>query len=465
MRVVIVGGGVAGLATARQLRKQAAAKGETVSLTVLEAREKAGGNVITDHLDDGWHVDWGPNGFLDNAEDTITLCRELGVEDELQRAGDAYGDRFLFRYGKMIRLPMSPPEFFKSPVVTGAAKLSMLGEPFRKRLTVEDQTVAEFVENRLGREFLDYLVQPMVSGVFAGDAERLSLKAAFAKMDAMEVEYGGLIKAMLGKMREKRAEKKKRERGEGGPAGPAGILTSFKHGFGRLTDRLIEDAGETLVTSMPVESVIREGEGLAVLCQDGSKFEADKVVLSCPAPVAAKIVENSSASAAAGLSQIFCAPLALLALGWPDDAFEKKPEGFGVLLPRVANIRTLGVLFTSSIFPGQAPEGHSLVRAMMGGMTDPTVLDQTDEEIINTFKGDLKKIIGEFGEPTLERLYRFPSGIPQYQRHHLRDLGEIEKALDEDLPGTFLTGNSYRGISVNYCVTDAVRLAGVIGDD
>jgi len=459
MKVVIAGGGVAGLATAFLLKQKAAESDTPVEITILESRERAGGNVLTDHLDGGWHVDWGPNGFLDNAPDTIELCETLGIEDELQRAGDAYGDRFLFRYGRMIRLPLSPPEFLKSPVVTGGAKLSVLGEPFRKRLDVEDQTVAEFVENRLGKEFLDYLVQPMVSGVFAGDATRLSLKAAFPKMDAMEAEYGGLIKAMLGKMSAARKEKKKRARGEGGPAGPAGILTSFPQGFGRLTDRLIEEAGDSLVASMPVESIERQADGLAVQCADGSTFETDRVVLSCPAPVAAKIVEVSSPSASAGLTQIFCAPLALLALGWPDDAFEKKPAGFGVLLPRVADIRTLGVLFTSSIFPQQAPEGHTLVRAMMGGMTDQGVLDLSDEELISTFKGDLKKIIGEFGEPELCRLYRFPSGIPQYQRGHLKNLYAIEAALADDLPGVFLTGNSYLGISVNYCVTDAVRLA------
>lgn len=238
-RITIVGGGIAGLATALAVRDLAAARGTDVELSVLEAGPRLGGNIRSEKSD-GYTVEWGPNGFLDNVPATLDLVKRIGLEAELQPADASAARRFLYRRGRLHELPSGAVSFFTNPLLSVGGRLRVMGELWnRPEDPGLDETVHAFATRHLGVEAADFLVAPMVSGVFAGDAKALSLASAFPKMAAMENAHGSLVKAMLAKGRERRAAKKEaaahRARGEavadltrpGGPAGPGGTLTSF----------------------------------------------------------------------------------------------------------------------------------------------------------------------------------------------------------------------------------------------
>jgi protoporphyrinogen/coproporphyrinogen III oxidase len=250
-RVLVVGGGVAGLAAALGVRDRAAALGTGVEVRVLEAGERPGGNLRTLH-EDGFTVEWGPNGFLDNAPATLALVGRLGLEPELQPADALAARRFLFRRGRLHELRAAPLAFFASPLLSLGGRLRLLGEPWtRPKPEGHDETVHEFAARHLGEEAATVLVGAMVSGVFAGDARSLSLASAFPKMAEMDAEHGSLVRAMLAKARARRAARRRlaelRARGEeapeleraGGPAGPGGTLTSFRRGIETLVDGLV----------------------------------------------------------------------------------------------------------------------------------------------------------------------------------------------------------------------------------
>ncbi len=272
-RVVVVGGGVSGLATALALRDAAAAQGRAVEVSVVEAAPRLGGNLRSERSD-GFVVEWGPNGFLDNAPATLDLVERIGLDGEIQPADPQAARRFLYRRGRLHELPGGPLSFLFNPVLSLPGRLRVLGEPFAAaRPAGVDESVHAFATRRIGEEAASVLVDAMVSGVFAGDARALSLASAFPKMAAMEAEHGGLVRAMLARGRERRVARKdaeaRRARGEdvrrltraGGPAGPGGTLTSFRGGIETLIEGLARALGAGVETGRPMLALRRAGNG------------------------------------------------------------------------------------------------------------------------------------------------------------------------------------------------------------
>jgi protoporphyrinogen/coproporphyrinogen III oxidase len=486
-RVVVIGGGISGLATALHLKDGASLVPGGLHLTVLEASDDPGGNIRT-RRKDGFVIERGPNGYLDNAPATFTLVRRLGLEGELQRADHSAARRFLYRNGKLHRLPEGPLSFLFSPVLSIPGRLRVLGEPFaRPRPQGADETVFEFARRRIGKEAASVLVDAMVSGVFAGDARALSLASSFPKMAAMEEEHGSLVRAMLARMRERRAAKRevaaRRARGEeveeltqpGGPAGPGGTLTSFREGMDVLPKALARELRDAVRCGVKVMTVERgpgsRGQLMAaglgsldhqapwlVRLAGGEALAADVVLLAVPAPKAVPVLGGLDEELVASVQDIRTAPLTVVALAYAAAAMGGAPHGFGFLVPRGEGPRILGCLWDSSIFPGRAPKGKVLLRAMMGGAHDLEANALSNEEMEAIVRRDLKTVMGLSAEPLFVREYRWRLGIGQYTVGHQERLDRIHGALARN-PGLWVAGSSFYGISMNACMEKAEEQA------
>ncbi len=440
MKCAVVGAGISGLACAFELMEA----GHEV--TVFEANDRVGGNIRT-QVEDGYVVEWGPNGFLDNVPETFELVRRIGLADRIQVSADAARIRFLYRHGRLHRLPEKPPSFLSSPLLSPLGRARVLLEPLGRSRPPHDETVHAFASRRIGREAAEVLVQAMVSGVFAGDARNLSLRSTFPKMFAMESDHGSLFRALMAK---------KKAGGGGGPSGPAGTLTSIAGGMSELTNRLAQLLGDRVRLGVAVTGVTADGAGFVM---QGPEERADFVVLSSPAWEAARMVEPLSARASELLARIPGSPVVVVATVYDEAAVGGPPEGFGFLAPRGEGLRILGCLWTSSIYPGtRAPEGKVLLRTMVGGALDPDAVALDDETLLNLVAADLKTSMGLTADPERHWVFRHARGIPQYVPGHGKRLAEVARELAA-YPNLVLAGNSYRGISVNSVVAEARALA------
>jgi oxygen-dependent protoporphyrinogen oxidase len=469
-RVVVVGGGIAGLTTALHLIDRGADVADGLEVTVLEAAPRVGGNIRTDRQD-GWTIEQGPNGYLDNVPATRQLVRRLGLEDRLQPANERAAKRYLYRHGRMHLLPTGPVRFLASPVLSKRGRLRVLMEPFANRAPHgADETIFEFASRRIGHEAASTLIDAMVSGVFAGDINRLSLSSTFPKMAEMEARHGGLVKAMLARMRERKAAKRRvaelKRKGEdvedltspGGPAGPGGTLTSLDDGLDLLVTTLHEVLGDRIHLATKVEQVqrlsVKDSAHWRVTLGSGEDVPADALVLAVPAPYATPLFAGVDRDLHAATAELQSASLAVVALGFAEDSIGGPPEGFGFLVPRGEGPRILGCLWDSSLFPGRAPKGSVLMRLMIGGAHDPEAVTLDDDSLVQTVRADLATTMGVTALPVTTRIYRHHVGIGQYTVGHDGRLGRIHARLDE-LGHLWVAGSSYYGVSMNACIEKA----------
>jgi protoporphyrinogen/coproporphyrinogen III oxidase len=465
--IAIIGGGVAGLATALQIMDTGRDKGLSPRVAIFEKDEDTGGNLQT-YRQDGFQLEWGPNGFLDNEPATLRLVDRLEMRDQLQCSEDASRIRFLLIHGRLCELPMSPPAFIKSKMLPWRAKLRMAQEfflPRRPGLGLEaedpanDETVYDFGVRRLGRDFAETMLDPMVKGIFGGDARNLSLAAAFPRMVELEKDYGSLFKALI------RISKEKKKAAD---AGPSGTLHSFQGGMkalpAKLTQVLGADRDTRILTGADVQSVRRDDQGgtWSVQTSTGVENGFDAAINCAPAHAAAKQLAGTPLSAM--LQRIPYVPMAVITLGFDRDQVEHDLNGFGMLIPTFEKRDLLGVLWTSSIFTGRAPDGKLLLRCMAGGPGHMQILDNSDQELIDMTLADIRRLFGIHGQPTMKRVLRHGRAIAQYVPGHPALLKGIETELANH-KGLYLTGSSYKGVAVNYCVKEAEITAAKVIDD
>ncbi len=455
-QAIIVGGGISGLATAWILREKAREQGIELGITLLEKENRLGGKIWS-IKEDGYLCEWGPNGFLDSKPQTLDLCRDLKADSRLLRSNDNARKRFIFSGGILNRLPENGPSFLKSSLISWPGKIRLAMEPFIPQFRgEEDETLAAFGRRRLGEEALNKLIAPMVSGIFAGDPETMSLKSCFPRIAELESEYGGLIKAMI-----RLAKKKKAEVAAGkavaSAAGPAGVLTSFKGGIQDLTDILAAELGMTIIRSG--EEVVKVSKGDSapwrVITARG-ELHADAVLLATPAYASADFLEEAAPSVSAVLRQIPYATMTVVCFGYERNQINYDLNGFGYLSPKQEKLSTLGTLWDSSIFEGRAPKGKVLLRSMMGGACFPQYITLSDAEVESRVRADLEKTMGITAAPSFIRIFRHDKAIPQYTVGHGKRLEALSELLEKH-PGLILTGNSYRGIGLNDCVAAANR--------
>jgi oxygen-dependent protoporphyrinogen oxidase len=462
-RVVVVGAGVAGLAAAWRIREQAERRGADIELTVLEAADQVGGKIASVR-EEGYLCETGPNGFLDNEPATLRLVDDLGLGEDLQRSNDTARRRFLVRNGVLVEMSMNPVKFLKSPLLSRKAKWRMAMEFFiRARRDERDESVGDFGRRRLGREFTEVMLDSMVSGIYAGDVDRLSVKAAFPKVADLEAEHGGLFKGMFARQRQNRRKKKRSSEGAV-QTGPAGVLHSFREGMGQPIRALAEGLGPEVVrTGAAVRRVDREGFIWRIELATGRTLEADVVVMTTPAPVTAGALRRSIPAAANALDQIPIAGVHVVCMGFGVSQVGADTEGFGALIPRSEGIRTLGAIFSSSTFSGRAPLGRILLTCMIGGRHDPAANDLDDAQLRETVLEELSPILGLIGDPEFSRVFRWARGIPQYELGHLEHVATARDAAAE-AGGMFLGGNSIAGVSFNQCIAHAEDLGETVVD-
>ncbi|MDX9856496.1 MAG: protoporphyrinogen oxidase [candidate division Zixibacteria bacterium] len=451
--VAIVGGGISGLAALHYLRRRR----PEWTVVLLESDTRLGGTIGTD-IAEGYSFDWGPNGFLDREPLTLALCDELGLRDRIERANNNVSNRFIARGGRLRPVPMSPPKFLASDILSIKGRLRVLMEPFAPGpADKSDESVYSFAERRIGKEAADYLVQPMVSGVYGGVAERLSLKSCFPVMHEMESEYGSLVKAMIARKRLARAKGKK----SGGPAGPGGWLTSFHGGLYGIIERFGELYRDFVRTGSPVERIEKEDGLYRLRLRNSEPITARFVILALPSFAASPVVAPLSPGLATALSAIPYAPITVVCLGYDKRNVRRSLDGFGFLVPRREGLTILGSIWTSSIFARRAPEGKVQFRTMVGGDGDHGSVNLSDSALVDRVCRDMDSLLGLTGEPELLRIYRWSHGIPQYRIGH----AEIVKQLEAELKwagNLYVTGNAYYGIGLNDCVRQSHRVVEAI---
>jgi len=448
--VIIIGGGISGLATAWFLHKQG------VSVRVLEAEPTVGG-VIGSKERDGFLVENGPNSTLrkpGTEEDALgRLAEGAGFMDRMVEAGNAGKKRFVMRDGRIQALPGSPPAFFATSLFSLQAKLRLLREPFISS-AANEETIAQFVERRLGREFLDYAIEPFVSGVYAGDTKQLSVRAAVPKIYDLEHEYGSLIRGAI--IRGKAAK---------GAGMPAGQMVSFDGGMKVLPQSIAAALPEeSCRTGCRVSKLQPTSDGWDIHWRSNGESgteQADTVIVAAPAQEAAELLQPLSPAAAKILKSISYAGIASVALGYDRDQVKHPLDGFGFLVPRKENLRVLGGLFSSSLFLARAPENKVLITSYIGGAMDPGVIDLNDEDLIAQVSENLARALDIKGRPAFSQISRYHRAIPQYTLGHLQRLAELDYAV-EAFPGLELQASWRGGISVADCIKNAEALAGRI---
>ncbi len=443
-RIAIVGGGISGLTLAYAL----IGRSKDTEVTVLEADSRPGGKIWTDRAD-GFMCEKGPNGFLDNKPRTLELCESIGISP--LRSNDNAQKRFIFFDDMLHRLPESPSAFLKSQLISWPGKLRMAYEVIAPK-GPEDETVADFILRRLGKEALEKLIDPMVSGVFAGDPYKMSIKSCFARIKELEQDYGSLIRAMI-----KIKKERKKKKGVKISVAPPGRLTSFYDGAQTLVDALVEKLGERVRTGVSVKGIERKGDTYQVHTSQGIK-ESDIVILASPAYATADIVRDFDSNITQILKGIQYPAVSVVCFGFKREKVGHSLDGFGFLIPHREGKRILGTLWDSSIFPNRVPEGNVLLRTMIGGAQSPELAMLDDDALVNIVLKDLKGILSLKSDPDMVRIYRWERAIPQYALGHLEKLALIDDRLKFH-PGLYITGNAYRGVGINDCIENSYRVA------
>ena len=452
-KIAIIGAGISGLSTAYAVERLASEAGLEVEVTVFEREDRTGGKIWS-IKEEGYLCEWGPNGFLDSKPMTLELCDQLGIRGRLERSNDNARKRYIYSGGILNRLPENGPMFLQSKLISWPGKIRLAQEYFKpKRTDGVDETLADFARRRLGDEALDKLIGPMVSGIFAGNPETMSLKSCFPRIHELEQEYGGLLKAMMKMAKQKKAEVKAGKQ-VASAAGPAGVLTSFVGGIQELTDATVNALKGNVQNGSAVTGLKAIEGGWELRLADGTNFDAEVVVSAAPAHVLKELTWSLDGELSELLAGIPYAPMNVICFGYEEGKVEHDLNGFGYLIPKKEGCEILGTLWDSSIFPARAPEGHVMLRSMMGGATNPAAIELSDAEVKERTMAELKKIMGISADPDFARIFRHPRAIPQYIVGHAERLAAIDVKLKAHA-GLILTGNAFFGIGLNDCVNAA----------
>lgn len=445
---LVIGGGVSGLSTAYHLTQ---AK-RTVCL--IESSPQLGGAMNTRHVA-GWQFETGPNTLM-RSPTLNAILADLDLEVETCPANEMATKRYVVKNGHPVALPGGPLALLSSPLFSLGDLFHLAREPWIKPSTTEE-TIAQFVQRRLGQGFLDWAVDPFVSGVYAGDPHRLSVQAATPKIYALEHEYGSLIRGGLARLKAL-----KQPRPAGMPPEKKGLI-SFPGGLVTLVNRLahkIQDSGLGHIrTATRIVSLIQTAEGdWQATTDSGEKFQAKHMVLALPAPAIAALVAPLKPDLADLLREIEYPPVTAVILGFDRAQVAHPLNGFGMLIPAREKRQTLGVLFSSTLFADRTPPGKVMLTAFIGGRRQPEAAQGDESAVIQRVLNDLSPLLGIQGAPVFQQIQHWPQAIPQYELGYLDRLEKVA-ALTQSLPGLHLTGNWRTGIAVGDCLGGGEKLA------
>jgi len=455
-RIGIIGGGITGLAAAYTLEQKRRA-GAEIEYTVFEGSPRFGGVLVTDRVE-GCLVEAGPDSFLTEKPWASDLCRQLGLADQLIGSNDADRKTYILTHGHLVEMPdglmfMVPTKIVPSvlsPLFSTETKIRMAREWFHPPHKANgDESVASFVERHYGPEMVDRLADPLLSGVYGGEASQLSVRAVLPRFAEMEAKYGSLGRAMLA-ARQKMAQAAK------GPARP--LFSSLKDGMQQMIDALLAQIPpDSLRANVTVQAVQPQDDGWTVSAGlDSDQFDA--VILALPTGQSARLLQLASQALTAELAAITYSSSVTLTLGYDKKVRDSLPPGFGFLVPRSEGTRLLAATFVHNKFPHRGPPDRAIIRCFLGGSRDEAVLDLSGEEIASIARTELRKILGLAADPLFTRVYKWRAAMAQYGVGHLERLQRIE-ALRQKLPGLALAGNGYSGIGVPDCVRSGTEAA------
>ncbi len=481
-RIAVIGGGIAGLSAAYALEKQRRA-GAEVEYVLFERESRLGGVLVTDHVD-GCLVEAGPDSFITEKPWATALARDLGLGGEIIGSNDADRKTFIVVHNRLVELPdglmfMVPTKIIPtllSPLFSLGTKLRMARELVHPPHKIEgDESVAAMVERHFGHEMVDRLADPLLSGIYGGQCNDLSVRAVLPRFVEMEQKHGSLTRAMLA------ARKRMASMSKGKTAPP--LFSSMKNGMQQLVDAVVAQLDPNSIrTGFEVAgvSLTYDGEGTAeahpdgsraaddssrmwlVTGCDGSRQSFDGVIISTPAHIMSKLLEHSHAELAFELGAINYSSSVTCTLIYDKAAVAGRDRGFGFLVPRSEGRRMLACTFVHNKFPHRAPADKAIVRAFLGGAGDEQVLDWPDEQIVSTVRRELAEIVGIAAEPRDVRLYRWRRCMAQPSPGHLERIARIEH-LRKQLPGLALAGNAFHGIGVPDCVRTGTHAAEQVG--
>jgi protoporphyrinogen/coproporphyrinogen III oxidase len=462
---VIIGAGISGLTAAYYL-KQA---GQRVLL--LELSDRVGG-AIQSFEAEGFLLERGPNS-LRGTHEFLDLVDELHLQDELITA-DPKAPAYVYFNQSLHPVPMSPLALIQSKLLSTSAKVRLLREPFiAARRETSEESLASFVRRRLGDEVLERLVAPFVSGVYAGDPERLSVQASFARLAELEAKSGSLFRGAINAARAAKANKNKPTRS----LRPF-RLCGFRDGLQTLTDALAKALGESVLTQTTVQSItqnsdlkfkIRDQKSASPISPlqfqityqhrgETVTIQSNSLIIATPSFVAAKLLGDLAPELTPLLTEIPYTTLVAVPLAYRTEQVARKLDGFGFLAPRAQGLRTLGSIWNSSLFPNRAPDGFVLTNNFIGGETDRDAIQLSDDELTDIVHRDLQTVLGITGAPIRLPITRWPRAIPQYNLGHAARVATIEAALARR-PSLHLVGNYLRGVALGDLIKQGKELA------
>jgi oxygen-dependent protoporphyrinogen oxidase len=469
-RVIVVGGGLSGLAAAHRIHERSGALRRPVELTLLEARERVGGVIATERRD-GFTLEGGPDSFITNKPWALDLCGRLGIRDRLIETDPGRRRSFVVRKGRLMPVPegfvlMSPQRLgplLTSPVLSWRGKLRILMDLFLPRRDDEaEESLAGFVRRRLGREALDRLIQPLVGGIYTGDPNDLSLKATLPQFLTMEREHRSLILAGLRESRRRGPARLSKQ----SSGARYGMFVAPEGGMGELPAALAAALPPgTIRTNAAVRRIVRNEPASPWLVEllDGPPMEADAVVLTTEAHAAARLIDAEDPGLALQLRSIPYASSIIVNVAYRRDQIQHPLDGFGAVVPIIEERPILAVSFLSVKFPGRAPSGTALLRVFIGGATQPEYFDLEDAAIEEIVRRELGELIGASGDPLFLRIGRHPRSMPQYVLGHLDRVAAIRRKLARH-PRLYLAGIAFDGVGIPDCIRAAEATADALLD-
>lgn len=431
--VGILGAGISGLSLAYILSQK------NIDITVYEKSDEVGGAIQTIRKGE-WQTEEGPNTLMVKTKAVWDLLDELGLSPKLQEANPAAKKRFVVKDKKPTPVPMSAGQFLTSSLLSVGAKLRLLKEPFAPPSLQHDESIATFIERRLGKQPLDYGVNPFVSGIYAGDPKELSVKHTFSWLWDMEQNHGSLIKGMFRRKRTNSDSKK--------------ALISFEDGVQSLPKALANSLGNRVQLSTEITSIKKEG-GQWIVKGDGFEATHDCLVSTIPAYALSQVMDGQLFDE---LGDIPYAPMNVLALGFKKEQVAHSLDGFGMLIPEVEDFHLLGCLFSSTLFPNRAPEGHHLLTCFIGGARNPELATKSPKELQVIALEELNELLGIEGKPVFAHHKHWSKAIPQYVVGYDHFLS-LMKEIENQHPGLYLDGNYRHGVSVPDCISSGFKTA------
>jgi len=451
MRLVVVGGGITGLAAAHHALELARERRIALELTLVEARERLGGTIATERAG-GFLIEAGPDSFLSEKPWALALCRRLGLEDRLARTDDRYRKVFVWHAGRLHPLPdgwelLAPTRlapFLSSRLFSWPGKLRMAFDLVLPRGIADDESLGAFVRRRLGREALERVAQPLVAGIYTADPDDLSLTATMPRFAELEKQERSIILGL------RRARRRARETGVSGARWS--LFVTLKEGMEDLVAALATRLQPgTVLLKQRVAAVERRGDRWRVATAEGADLDADRVIVATESHAAARMLRYVDPTLATLLAEIPYASSATVTLGYRRADVAHPLDGFGFVVPHAQKRALLACTFSSVKYAGRAPEGDVLLRAFVGGALNEAVLELDDAPLVMRARAELREALGITAAPALARVFRWPKAMPQYHVGHLARVETIERRAGA-LPGLDLAGGAYRGVGIADCV-------------